>query len=116
MRLVVALLLATAASGAFAARGGHRGFHHHHAHVIVGSTFYFGPPLYPWPYAYPYYAPAYMPPPEPPVYVEKFAGAPGPDSPGEYYCPGQGAFYPQAQECPGGWQRVFRSPPAAAAR
>jgi len=88
-------------------------FHHHHHRVFVGSTFYFGPPMW---YAYPgpyYYAPVFVATEvEPTVYVEKFDGAPSADA-GEIYCPSLGEHYPDVQECPNGWQRIIRAADSA---
>ena len=100
-------------SGGHAAR--HSGAHSHghyrpHSHgsrvVVVGSAFYgYG-------YGYPgyYYPPAlynYAPPPAP-VYIEQ---GPAPGAQGDwFYCPQYRAYYPQVQDCPGGWQRVAPQP------
>jgi len=110
--LLAALALASTANDAFARRGGHGGFHHRHPHVVFFSGFYFGPPFF---YGPPYYyGPAYAATPEPPsVYVEKFDGAPSAQTPGEFFCPANGGYYPDVQECSSGWQRVFRAPPAS---
>ncbi len=62
-----------------------------------------------WPPAYPVYA--YAPPvviqPEPQVYVQ-----PSPPSTPSYwyYCADAKAYYPYAQECPGGWLQVVPTP------
>ena len=96
--------------GGHAARhsGAHsHGHYRHHNHgsrvVVVGSAFYgYGYPGY-------YYPPAlynYAPPPAP-VYIEQGpAGAQGES----YYCPQFRAYYPQVQQCPGGWQGVAPQP------
>ena len=100
-------------SGGHAARhsGGHsHGHYRPHSHgsrvVVVGSAFYgYG-------YGYPgyYYPPAlynYAPPPAP-VYIEQ---GPAPGAQGDwFYCPQYRAYYPQVQQCPGGWQRVAPQP------
>ena len=92
--------------------GGHSGGHshgHYRPHyygsrvVVVGSAFYgYGYPGY-------YYPPAlynYAPPPAP-VYIEQGpAGAQGE----WFYCAQYRAYYPQVQQCPGGWQRVAPQP------
>jgi hypothetical protein len=41
--------------------------------------------------------------------VEKFEGAPTPETQGDIFCPDRGAYYPDVKECPGGWQRVFQA-------
>jgi len=90
------------------ARAGHvQHFHHfHRSAVFVGGTFvsypyWAGPPYY--------YGPDYIPRyEEPSVYVERFDGTPTPETEGEIFCPGTDAYYPDAQQCPGGWQRVIR--------
>ncbi len=103
------------------AGGGH---HHHHARFhgggFVGAPFW--SPYYPCPYYYygppPYYygpdygLPQYAPP---SVYVEKFEGMPTPETQGEIFCADRGAYYPDVQDCPAGWQRVFRTPQVAPA-
>ena len=119
MRLLrAALICAVAASAAlapaesWARHGGGRGHFHHHGHphgvLLLG--------FFPWPYhAYPppyYYGPdfGYEHSAPPTVYVEKFPGAPTPETPGEFFCPDQGVFYPDVKDCAGGWQRVIRPP------
>jgi hypothetical protein len=87
--------------------------HHHHRRHFHGGFFVGGPLFYPWPHTYYpgpyYYAPDYVARSEPPtVYVEKFDGTPTPQTTGEIYCPSLGAHYPVVQDCPGGWQRIFR--------
>ena len=103
------------ASGAHSSGAG-GGFHH-----SAGGGFFIGAPFgyqyYPY---YPYYH--YAPPPYyygpdygkprydlPTVYVEKFEGAPTPETQGDIFCPDRGAYYPEVQDCPGGWQREFRA-------
>jgi len=91
-------------------RGGARssaraGSGHRHAlrHSFSGA-FVFGAP---WWYRGGYaYAPV-VPYPEPPVYVERFSGEPTPGTTERIFCPNRGAYYPDATECPGGWQRVI---------
>ena len=90
--------------------------HPHHFHrgtvfiggAFVGASFW---PYYYYPYPPPYYyGPDYVPRYEVPgVYVERFDGSPTPDTPGEIFCPSAGAYYPDVQECQGGWQRVLRA-------
>jgi hypothetical protein len=115
---VVALALVAAQEDAWA-RGksgaGHRGGARssasgHHSHPLHRPRiFLFGaaPLLYPRPYyAYPYALP-YSP--VPPVYVEQYPGTPTPGTTELIFCPSRGAYYPDATECPGGWQRVIPS-------
>jgi hypothetical protein len=89
--------------------------HHHHGRAVfvVGAPFLF----WSWPYGYYYAPPPYYYGPDyvaretlPPVYVEKFDGTPTPQTPGEIYCPGDEAYYPEVQQCPSGWQRIMREP------
>ena len=108
--LFVSLALIAGASDAGARGRGHgHSRAHHRPHAVFFSGFYFGAPYaYGPPY---YYGPAYAATPEPPpVYVEKFDGAPGAQTSGEFFCPEQGAYYPEVQDCGNGWQRVFRAP------
>ena len=87
-------------------------FAHHHHRVFVGSSFYFGTPMW-YGYPYYYYAPVIVAAErEPTIYVEKFDGTPSADA-GEIYCPSAGEYYPDAQECPSGWQRIIRAPESA---
>ena len=95
------------------ARGGSH--HHHHASFyggfVIGSPFWY--PYYP-PYYYVsppyYYGPDYGRPQydSPTVYVEKFEGTPTPETQGEIFCRDRGAYYPDVQDCPRGWQRMFQ--------
>ena len=116
-------------SGGSGARysGGHRGGnwqgnrHYHGGYyrpywgagaVFIGASYYAWP-YYPSYYAHPYYypAPAYYPPAYdagPVEYIEQPQGAVG----DWFYCAGSRAYYPQVQECPGGWQRVAPRPPS----
>jgi hypothetical protein len=113
------LLVAAAASGsAFAAGrgrggGGHSGSHsgahsghggtHHHHRFSTGV--FIGAPLFYFPRAYYYPAPySYDPPPAPSYYVEQ------PQLGYWHYCPSAGAYYPQVQTCPEGWQLVPPQP------
>jgi hypothetical protein len=62
---------------------------------------------YPWSYPRPYYGYAPAAAAESPVYVERFPGEPTPQTPDLVFCPSRGAYYPDATDCPGGWQRVI---------
>ena len=100
--------------------GARGGFHHHHGARFAGGFFVgapFGYQYYPY---YPYYV--YAPPPYyygpdytkpqyelPTIYVEKFEGTPTPETQGDIFCPDQGAYYPDVNDCPGGWQRQFQA-------
>jgi len=95
------------------ARG--RGVHHHRHRTFFVGAFFVGPPVWyayhPPPY---YYGPGYeASDARPSVYVEKFEGTPSAES-GEVFCPQSDQHYPDAQECPGGWQRIIRATEAAA--
>lgn len=88
------------------ARGvsGHSGHFHHFrggGAVFIGVPFYYGPRYFypaPYYYHYPYYPPA------PTYYIEQ-------PQPGYWhYCPQSGAYFPQVQICPGGWQLVPPQP------
>lgn len=88
------------------------------------GPYYYGPPAV---YAYPYpYPPAVaVVPAQPPVYVERDAGysaAPQPapqvqqqplESGFWYYCRNPAGYYPNVNECPGGWEKVPPRPPGA---
>ncbi len=125
-----ALTIVAAPNGAWAGKhgGGHgsgahssgaRGGFHHRA--SFGGGFFIGAPFgyqyypyYPYyHYALPpyYYGPDYSKPQYdlPTVYVEKFEGAPTPETQGDIFCPDRGAYYPEVEDCPGGWQREFRA-------
>src|SRR6266480_1221640 len=121
--ILAAAVLAIAATpvGAWARNGGGHGrgarggsHHHHHARFyggfFVGSPFWY--PYYPYYYGSPayYYGPDYgRPQYDPPaVYVEKFEGTPTPETQGEIFCQDRGAYYPDVQDCPRGWQRMFQ--------
>ncbi|MBV9191236.1 MAG: hypothetical protein JOZ85_12180 [Betaproteobacteria bacterium] len=109
IRVLVLLLLAALAIPGAASAAGNRSHHFHHRTVIVGSAFYFGSPWYPYGYYYPpyYYGPSYEATSTPPsIYVEKFEGTPDADS-GDIYCPSLGQYYPDAHDCPNGWQRII---------
>ncbi len=130
--LPVALILA--GTGFAEARpGGGGGGHGARSHSHGGGyyrpgyyrPYYYGPRLFvgaPYPYYYPY--PSYYTSPPayytaPPVYVEQPQMAPqqqpqqaAPASSGSwYYCESPGGYYPQVQNCTGGWQRVSPQPP-----
>jgi len=95
-------------------RGGHGHNHgHNHGHYrpyygYGAAAVFFGAPYYAYPYYYPapvYYAPA-------PVYVEQPQVVP--EVPAYwYYCQDPQGYYPQVQNCSGGWQQV---PPQAPPR
>lgn len=83
-----------------------------HFGVQIGAPWY--PYWYhPWPYYY-YPAPVVVDRSEPPVYVER-------DEPAEaaapqgwwFYCEQTKTYYPYVKTCPGGWQKVPPTPPAA---
>jgi hypothetical protein len=134
--MVGALVAATLADDCSAARGGRGGSagrsaafgasrsgtmhspgwrapaHMHHHHFRSGGAFFVGGtywPYFPTPYYYPapYYVIPYQQDPAT-VYVERFDGTPTPQTPGEIFCPNSDSYYPDAQSCPGGWQRVIR--------
>jgi len=82
--------------------------------------FYFGAPLYPYPYyRYPFYYPYYYPPSiitvpvTPPVYIQQ-PPPPSPQHPSGYwyYCTHPEGYYPYIKECPKGWQQVEPIPSA----
>ncbi len=121
-RLLFWLLVAVVAlPDAASAAGNNRGSRHHHSHhrtvVVIGSAFYYGPPMW-YGYHYPpyYYGPFYEATSTPPsIYVEKFEGTPDANS-GDIYCPSLGQYYPDAQDCPNGWQRIIDGGEATAAQ
>ncbi|MDT4330986.1 hypothetical protein ACQE3E_16780 [Methylomonas sp. MED-D] len=92
-----------------------RGGWHPHGHSSFG--FYFGGPVYPFPYyRYPdpyYYPPAIISVPQtPPVYIERSQPyAPQYPAGYWYYCHNPEGYYPYIKECPGGWQQVEPTPP-----
>jgi hypothetical protein len=49
--------------------------------------------------------------PPPPVYIEQYPGTPQPQTQYWYFCPNAGAYYPEVQSCPGGWQRTLPQQP-----
>ena len=95
----------------------HQG-HRHFPQSSVQFGVYIGDPWFPRPiYPYPVYGPrVYVPapviiasPPPAPVYIERPAAPPARMTlePGYwYYCGPAGAYYPNVQDCPGGWQKV----------
>ena len=110
-------LLAIGASGA--AYAWHGAGHGHGGFGRAGFGVYVGAPLYsPWYYPASYYAPpyAYYPPAfvSPPVYVERagvYESAPAMQTQAYwYYCNASRAYYPNVQQCPGGWRRVVPQP------
>src|SRR5512139_348622 len=109
--------------------GGHE-WHNGDAHLGVGvviNPFWYDAWYYPRPYYYspyypyyPYYdSPYYYPPvvtvpATPPVYIEREEGSlPGEASAYWYYCANPQGYYPQVEQCPGGWQAVAPQPPGA---
>jgi hypothetical protein len=94
--------------------GKHHGFHGKHFHgprVFFGPRFYVGPRAYPY-YAYPrypYYGGYYygyppavvVTPPPPTTYVER-----APVTQYWHYCHDPAGYYPDVQQCPGGWTQV----------
>ncbi|HSE02682.1 MAG TPA: hypothetical protein VLK35_00910 [Methylomirabilota bacterium] len=95
--------------------GGHHGFHgkHFYGHSSFFGPRFYGPRWYPY-YAYPRpfyggyyygYAPVVTPPPvvvtpPPTPYVER------PSSQYWHYCHDPAGYYPEVQQCPGGWIQV----------
>jgi len=57
-----------------------------------------------------YYGPDYSRPQYnmPSTYVEKFDGTPTRETQGDIFCARESAYYPDVQDCPGGWQRIIR--------
>ena len=102
----IATTLALPQASWAARRGGwHGGWHRPHGHVVffVGAPAYFyGVPAY-------YYAPPYAVPQPPTVYIEKYPGVPTPGTQELFMCPATGQYYPDAQECAGGWARVIEN-------
>lgn len=62
-------------------------------------VFLVGAPVFAAPLFYP--RPRYYYPSPPPTYIEL------PSQPSWYFCPDANGYYPQVQECPGGWQQVL---------
>ena len=98
-------------------RGGRYHHHHHgfHGKQFHGPRFHVGPRVYPYYYgAYHYggYYYGYVPPvvvtrppvvvaPPPTSYVER-----APVSQYWHYCQDPAGYYPEVQQCPGGWAQV----------
>ncbi|EGW20601.1 hypothetical protein [Methylobacter tundripaludum] len=90
----------------------------HHGHSSFG--FYFGAPLYPYPYYRdPFYYPYYYPPTvitvpaTPPVYIQQSPPAAQQYPSGYwYYCNNPEGYYPYIKACPRGWQQVEPIPPS----
>ena len=88
-----------------------------------GFGFYFGAPLYPYPYystpyRYPYYYPPVVitVPVTPPVYIQQSPPAAQQNPSGYwYYCNSPEGYYPYIKECPNGWQQVEPRPSAPSA-
>jgi len=79
--------------------------------IFVGAPFMY----WSWPYGYYYLPPPYYYGPDyvareelPAVFVERFEGQPTPETPGDIFCPGENAYYPDVPDCPSGWQRIIR--------
>ena len=79
--------------------------------IFIGAPFVY----WSWPYGYYYMPPPYYYGPDyvareelPAVFVERFDGQPTPETPGDIFCPGENAYYPDVQSCPSGWQRIIR--------
>jgi len=87
-------------------------YHFHGRSVIfIGAPFIY----WSWPYGYYYLPPPYYYGPDyvareelPAIYVERFDGKPTPETPGDIFCPGANAYYPDVQDCPSGWQRIIQ--------
>ncbi len=118
--LIALVMLAIAGGSAFAhgsrgshgGKSGHSGRSHHHARIGVVVA----PPVWgPWyspPWGYTYFVPEWS---EPVVYIEKDSGPAAPARPPAYwyYCPDTQGFYPEIENCPGGWQELLSEPPPA---
>lgn len=92
---------------------GHYGHSGHYYRPYYGGRVVVGVPYYGYPYyTYPAYydpVPAYYPPASPPAYYYEQQSAP--EAQGDwFYCTLSRAYYPQVQDCPGGWQRVAPRP------
>jgi len=110
--LMAFLVVAIASEPAFAAGRGRSGTHsgtrsgtHHHHHHHFSTGVFIGAPLFYYPRPYYYPAPYYAPyPAAPTYYVEQ------PQAGYWHYCRSAGAYYPQVQSCPEGWQLVSPQP------
>ena len=109
LAIIGGMLLGVTASGA--ALAWHGGYGHSRFGVFVGvplfSPWYYPPAYYNPPY--PYYPPAVVA--APPVYTEQ--GGSNQSAPAQqywYYCNASRAYYPDVNECSGGWQRVAPQP------
>ena len=67
-------------------------FGRHHSRVIIIGGPFFEPPIY--------YAPAPYTVQNPTIYIDPGVGY-------SYYCTDPSGYYPQIQDCPGGWLRVI---------
>ncbi|MGZ5050741.1 MAG: hypothetical protein ACXWAS_06755 [Methylobacter sp.] len=113
MLSIVLTMMCSLYSGADWARDGH-----YRRHSNFG--FYFGAPLYPYPYYRdPFYYPYYYPPQiitvpvTPPVYIQQPPPASQQYPSGYwYYCHNPQGYYPYVKECPNGWQQVDPVPPS----
>jgi len=87
----------------------HHRFHHHrqfHHGPHFGARFFVGPGWW-WGSAYPVYRVPVVIQQSPLVYIQQEAT---PEPYYWYYCQSAQAYYPYAQQCPGGWLKVV--PPA----
>jgi hypothetical protein len=127
--LAVVVLLLGSAFPSYAGGGGWHGggWHGHGGSVVIGVGPFWGPwwygpgypyypyPYYPYPYSpYPYYGGA---PPvvqqDPQVYIQQPEPQAQTQQPNYlYYCQNPQGYYPQVQQCPGGWMTVV--PPTTA--
>jgi hypothetical protein len=78
---------------------GFRQQHRGRALFLVEAPFVF------WYAPYDYSRPQYN---MPSTYVEKFDGTPTRETQGDIFCARESAYYPDVQDCPGGWQRIIR--------
>ena len=107
LALVVILAGIMASDAVLAARGrsgksGHSHGHHHRGAHARGSVFVGGLVFWPRYYYSPYYVPPIAVQPVPWGYIEQ-----GTDS---YYCVETRSYYPQVEECAGGWQQLTPAP------
>jgi hypothetical protein len=107
--LVAVILLGGALPSEAWSRGHLRGHVHGHSRVFVGGSVVVGPwwgPVW-WGPPYPYYAyplPVVVQPAPPPVYIEQ--------APQQvwYFCDNPQGYYPDVQQCPGGWREIVPQP------